>query len=48
MKLADAFVWMPVGTAPFRIGKIIAAIDCYLAQRLPPFTDALSRYRLKE
>lgn len=48
MELADEFVWMLEDTAPFVAGRVVAAIERYLAHLLPPFTDALIRYTLKE
>lgn len=48
MELADECIWMLEDTAPFVAGRVIAAIDRYLENLLPPFTDALIRYTLKE
>lgn len=48
MELADEFVWMLEDTAPFIVGRVVAAIQRYLEHLLPPFTDALIRYTLKE
>jgi arginine decarboxylase len=44
LQLADEFVWMLEDTAVFVAGRALAAIRRYLAQLLPPFTDALLRY----
>jgi arginine decarboxylase len=48
MELADEFVWMLEDTAPFVVGRVIAAINRYLEHLLPPFTDALLRYTSKD
>jgi arginine decarboxylase len=48
MELADEFVWMLEDTAPFITGRVIAAVERYLQQLLPPFTDALLRYSMKD
>ncbi|HTO18078.1 MAG TPA: Orn/Lys/Arg decarboxylase N-terminal domain-containing protein [Pseudomonas sp.] len=48
MELADEFLWMLEDTAPFVVGRVLAAIERYLDHLLPPFTDALIRYTLKE
>ncbi|SDH12272.1 arginine decarboxylase [Pseudomonas benzenivorans] len=48
MELADEFIWMLEDTAPFVAGRVIAAIERYLEHLLPPFTDALIRYTLKD
>ncbi|WP_339511142.1 Orn/Lys/Arg decarboxylase N-terminal domain-containing protein [Pseudomonas sp. RL_15y_Pfl2_60] len=48
MELADEFVWMLEDTAPFIAGRVVAAINRYLEHLLPPFTDALLRYTVKD
>lgn len=48
MELADEFIWMLEDTAPFVAGRIVAAIERYLEHLMPPFTDALIRYTLKD
>lgn len=48
MELADEFVWMLEDTAPFVAGRVVAAIERYLENLLPPFTNALIRYTMKE
>lgn len=48
MELADEFVWMLEDTAPFIAGRVVAAIQRYLEHLLPPCTDALIRYTLKD
>lgn len=48
MGLADEFLWMLEDTAPFVAGRVLAAIERYLERLLPPFTDALIRYTLKD
>ncbi|WP_082805171.1 Orn/Lys/Arg decarboxylase N-terminal domain-containing protein [Pseudomonas sp. BMS12] len=48
MGLADEFIWMLEDTAPFIAGRVVAAIQRYLDHLLPPFTDALIRYTMKD
>ena len=48
MELADEFTWMLEDTASFVAGRVVAAIERYLEHLMPPFTDALIRYTLKE
>lgn len=48
MELADEFVWTLEDTAPFIVGRALAAVDRYLDNLLPPFTDALLRYSQKD
>lgn len=48
MGLADEFVYMLEDTAPFIAGRVIAAIQRYLEHLMPPFTNALLRYTMKE
>lgn len=48
MELADEFVWTLEDTAPFIVGRALAAVDRYLDKLLPPFTDALLRYSQKD
>nr|WP_298163786.1 Orn/Lys/Arg decarboxylase N-terminal domain-containing protein [uncultured Pseudomonas sp.] len=48
MSLADEFVWVLEDTAPFVAGRIAASIERYLENLMPPFTDALIRYALKD
>ncbi|MEE2025851.1 Orn/Lys/Arg family decarboxylase [Alkalimonas mucilaginosa] len=44
MELADEFIWLLEDTAPFIVGRVLAAVRRYLEKLLPPFTDALLRY----
>lgn len=44
MDLVDEFIWMLEDTAEFISGRIIAAMQRYREQLLPPFAAALARY----
>jgi len=49
MAKVDEFVWMLQDTADFIAGRVVAAMDRYREQLLPPFAGALARYaRLRE
>ena len=49
MVMVDEFVWMLEDTADFIAGRVVAAVDRYREQLLPPFASALARYsRLRE
>ena len=49
MALVDEFVWMLEDSSDFIAGRVIAALDRYREQLLPPFAAALARYsRLRE
>lgn len=49
MSMVDEFVWMLEDTASFIGGRVVAAIERYRAQLLPPFAAALAKYsRLRE
>jgi arginine decarboxylase len=49
MSQVEEFVWMLQDTADFIAGRVIAAVDRYREQLLPPFALALARYsRLRE
>jgi arginine decarboxylase len=48
-EMVDEFVWLLEDTADFVAGRVMAAIDRYLAQLLPPYARALAVYsRLRE
>jgi arginine decarboxylase len=48
-EMVDEFVWLLEDTADFVAGRVMAAIDRYLAQLLPPYARALATYsRLRE
>ena len=42
--LADEFVWTLEDTAAFVAGRVVAAVERYIQNLLPPFTAALARY----
>ncbi len=44
MSMVDEFVWMLQDTAGFIAGRVIAAVQRYRAQLLPPFAAALAKY----
>src|SRR3974377_2329880 len=44
MGLSDEFVWLLEDTAPFIVGRALAAMQRYLDMLLPPFSKALSAY----
>jgi len=44
MSLSDEFVWLLEDTAPFIVGRALAAMERYLGVLLPPFSKALSAY----
>ncbi|MDE1265489.1 arginine decarboxylase [Vibrio aestuarianus] len=49
MTKVEEFVWMLEDTADFIAGRMIAAVDRYRAQLLPPFAAALAKYsKLRE
>ena len=49
MAEVDEFVWMLEDTADFIAGRVIAAVERFRGQLLPPFAQALARYsRLRE
>lgn len=44
MSMVDEFVWMLQDTANFVAGRVVAAVQRYREQLLPPFAAALARY----
>jgi len=49
MSQVDEFVWMLQDTADFIAGRVVAAVERYREQLLPPFARALAKYsRLRE
>jgi len=49
MQMVSEFVWMLQDTADFIAGRMLAAVQRYREQMLPPFTAALAKYsRLSE
>lgn len=49
MSRVSEFIWMLEDTADFIAGRVIAALERYQAQLLPPFAAALAKYaRLRE
>lgn len=49
MSQVDEFVWMLQDTADFVAGRVVAAVDRYREQLLPPFALALAKYsRIRE
>ncbi len=49
MARVDEFVWMLADTADFIAGRVVAAVERYREQLLPPFAAALARYsRVRE
>jgi arginine decarboxylase len=49
MEQVNEFVWMLQDTANFIAGRVVAAVDRYREQLLPPFAAALAKYsRLRE
>lgn len=49
MSMVDEFIWMLEDTATFVAGRVVAAVERYRAQMLPPYARALAKYsRLRE